>query len=211
MKNIFVKILLSLLVVSSPNLALAYSVAITPGVKAIYLQVGAGTMTGGSGNYQSGSTPGNNATINLVSVTVPTASVGNGVGQVMATNSPVISSWDSYAFCTAPNQVYIAGFNRRPAAGSGTAVLSVTSPASLTTASGDTIPFGKISWASTGNGDASPSTLPSGTFVAGTTQAIYTYAMNNWSESCHTFTYLNNTVVAGGVYNGRVTYSLVTP
>lgn len=205
-KKIFLLCLLGLV----SNLASAYSVAITPGVKAIYLQIGIGTMTGGSGTYQSGAIPGTNPTINLVSVTVPTAIVGNGVSQVMATNSPVTSSWDGYAFCTAPNQVYIAGFNRRPTGGTGTAVLSVNSPLNLTTTAGDLISFNKISWTSSGNGDAT-TTIPAGTFVAGTTQAIYTYAVNNWSESCHTFSYLNNSVVAGGIYNGRVTYSLVTP
>ena len=208
MRNKFKYIMLCLLSVAIN--ASAFSVAITPGAKAIYLQVGAGTMTGAA-NYQAGAIPGNNTTINLVSTTIPTASVGNGVAQVMATNSPVISTWDSYAFCNAPNQVYIAGFNRRPSGGTGTAALSVTAPVSLTTTAGDAIPFNKISWTSTGNGDPTPSNIPAGTFVGGSAQNMYTFAVNNWSESCHTFTYLNNTVVAGGIYNGRVTYSLVTP
>ena len=58
----------------------AFTVNITAAnPKAIYLQVGVGTFTGG--NYNAGGTPGNNTTINTVSVTVPAAAVGNGTAQ----------------------------------------------------------------------------------------------------------------------------------
>ena len=64
------------LIVLAPAAAHAYLVAITSGAKSIFLQVGTGTITGGT--FQSGGTPGNNATVNTVSVTVPAASMGTG-------------------------------------------------------------------------------------------------------------------------------------
>ena len=63
--------------------AQAYLVSITPGARAIYLQVGTGTFTG---TYSGGGTPGNNSTINTVTATVPASAIGTGP-QTMATNS----------------------------------------------------------------------------------------------------------------------------
>ena len=131
--------------------ASAYTVNITPGTRAIYLQVGNGSYTG---TYTGGGTPGKNATINKVSVTVPAAQVGNGTAQQMTSDSTqAISFYDNYAFCNPPTQVYIGGFFRLPGT-TGTATLSVTtSAANLVNATGDTIPFSQISWTSSGNGD----------------------------------------------------------
>ena len=187
--------------------AQAFSVNIGTGTRAIYLQVGNGTFTG---TYNSGGTPGNNATINQVTVTVPAASVGSGVAQQMSSNSAQsVSYYDNFAFCNPPVQVYIGGFFRLPGA-AGTATLSVTTAANLVNATGDTIPFTQISWASSGNGDAGAEAIPAGAFNGGT-QTLATFNVNTWNESCHTFSYKNTASVASGTYTGRATYTMSAP
>jgi hypothetical protein len=188
-----------------PAASHAYLVSITSGAKSLFLQVGTGTMTGGT--FQSGGTPGNNAAVNTVSVTVPAASMGTGplgmTPNVIITNSP----WDNFAFCPYPAPVYVGGYYRAPSGGSAT--LSVTSPANLVSGA-NTISFNTISWLSAGAGDATP-TIPSGTFVAGSTQTLLTIARNFWFESCLTFTYANAAVVPAGTYTQQVVYSLTAP
>jgi hypothetical protein len=187
--------------------ACAFSVNIGTGSRAIYLQVGNGTFTG---TYSGGGTPGNNATVNRVSVTVPAAAVGSGTAQAMTSNSTQATSYyDNYAFCNPPNQVYIGGFYRRPGT-TGTATLTVTTPANLTNATGDTIPFTQISWTSSGNGDAGAQPIPAGTFSGGA-QTLATFNVNTWNESCHTFRYENDFTVAAGTYTGRATYTMSAP
>ncbi len=187
--------------------ARAYSVNITAGTRAIYLQVGNGSFTG---TYSGGGTPGNNATINVVSVTVPAAAIGSGVAQQMTSNSAqAVSYYDNFAFCNPPIQVYIGGFFRLPGA-VGTATLSVTTAANLVNATGDTIPFSQISWTSSGNGDAGAEPIPAGAFNGGT-QTLTTFKVNTWNESCHTFSYANAASVASGTYTGRATYTLSAP
>lgn len=184
----------------------AFVATISAGPRTLFLQVGAGSMTGG--NFSSGGTPGNNSAINSVSVNVPSAALGTGV-QAMTTDSTVTTSpYDSFSFCTVPAQVYVGGFYRTPgAAGSGT--LSVTSPATLSNGLGDTLPFTSISWVSGGAGDAT-ATIPSGTF-AGATQTIYSVTRNNWFESCLAFQYANTALIPAGTFTGRVTYTLAAP
>ncbi len=187
--------------------ALAFTVNITAGTRALYLQVGQGTFTG---TFNNAGTPGNNATINVVSVTVPAAAVGSGTAQAMTSNSAVSQSyWDGFAFCNPPNQVYIGGFYRRPGA-VGTATLTVTTAANLVNAGGDTIPFTQISWTSTGNSDAGAQPIPGGTFTGGV-QTLATFNGNTWNESCHTFAYANTAQVAAGTYTGRATYTMSAP
>jgi hypothetical protein len=184
----------------------AYVVTITPGTKALFLQVGNGTFTG---TYSGGGTPGNNATVNQVSVTVSANVLGNGTSQSMTTNSTQTASpYDNFTFCAVPAQTYVGGFFRIPS-GTSSAILSVTSPASLTNGAGDSIAFNRISWVSGGVGDAIP-TIPSGTFT-GATQTLYTFASNTWAESCLAFKYANSSVVPPGTYTGRVTYTLSAP
>jgi len=197
-------LVLALAVVPLPGRA--YLVTITPGTKSIFLQVGAGTMTGGF--FSAGGVPGNNGTINSVSVTVPAASLGAGA-QAMTTNSAVTASpWDGFAFCTVPAQVYVGGFYRTPGAGAN-ATLSASSPANLVSGANN-ISFNTISWVSGGNGDP-VATIPSGTFVAGTVQPLLSIATNNWFESCLQFNYANAAVVPAGTFTGRVTYTLTSP
>ena len=186
----------------------AYVVNIGTGTRAIYLQVGNGSFTG---TYSGGGTPGNNATINRVSVAVPAAQVGSGTAQQMSSDSTqAVSFYDNFTFCNPPVQVYIGGFFRLPGA-AGTATLSVTtSAANLTNATGDTIPFSQISWTSSGIGDAGAEPIPAGTFTGGT-QTLATFPVNTWRESCHTFSYANAANVAAGTYTGRATYTLSAP
>jgi hypothetical protein len=196
---------------SVPRPALAFTTNITAATpRAIYLQVGVGRFTGG--NFNAGGTPGNNPTVNLVSVTVPAGAVGSGAPQAMTTNSTVgASSYDGFVFCNTPAQLYIGGFYRfnNNTAGAA-ATLTATSPANLTSAGGDTIPFTQISWTSSGNSDSGTQPFPAGAFT-GATQTIGTIARNQWAESCHTFSYANSTIRAAGTYNGRVTYTLTAP
>lgn len=176
--------------------------------RTVFLQVGVGSFSGG--NYNAGGTPVTNATVNLVSVSVPAASVGSGAAQAMTTNSTQsLSPYDGYAFCNLPGQLYVAGFYRSTT-NTGAATLRASSPANLVNAGGQTIPFTQISWTSSGNGDTGAQPFPAGTFVGGS-QAIGTISRNQWAESCHTFSYANSAIVAAGTYTGRVTYTLSTP
>ena len=188
------------------SLVHAFTATITPGPRAIYLQVGNGSFTG---FYNSGGTPGNNAVVNVVSLTVPAAQVGNGTSLAMTSNSTAAQSfYDGFTFCTVPAQVYIGGFFRLPGA-AGTASLTVNTPPTLTTA-GDSIPFNKISWISSGIGDTGAQPIPSGSFTGGT-QTLASFPVNTWRESCHLFSYLNDQVVGAGTYIGRATYTLSAP
>lgn len=191
----------------------AFTVSLTPrGPRTIFLQIGTGSFTGG--NYQSNGSPATNTTVNVVSVTVPVAQIGNGAAQTMTTNSSASASfYDGFAFCNLPNQLYVGGFYRSTTAtaGSPTATLQASVPASLVNAGGNTIPFSQIRWTSAGNGDTGAQPFPAGTFINGGTQTIGTIARNQWAESCHTFSYLNTATVAAGTYTGRVTYTLSAP
>jgi hypothetical protein len=190
---------------ASAQAASAYTITITAGSRAIYLQVGAG---GYSGFYNSGGTPGNSATINVVSVAVPASAVGSGAAQAMTSNSSVSQSpIDGFAFCNPPSQVYLGAWSR-PGSGGGVATLTVSSPSNLTS-SGNTIPFSQISWVMSGNGD-SVFQFPNGTFSGGT-QTLATFSANTWKEQCMTFAYANTVIPAAGTYTGRATYTLALP
>jgi hypothetical protein len=185
----------------------AYTVNIATGTKAAYLRVGDGTI--GGGFYNAGGTPAANTTVNLVSVSVPAASVGNTVDQAMTGTGRLTSDYDGFAFCNA-GQVYVSAFYRLNSTATQSATLSVTAPTTLTNATGDTIPMSQILWTSSGNGDTGAQPIPAGTFTGGT-QTLTTLLRNTWNESCHSFFYANDAIVAAGTYNARVTYTLTTP
>jgi hypothetical protein len=191
-----------------------FTVGITAGQRALFLQVGAGTMQGGF--FNNGGTPGDNSTVNTASVTVPVAQLGSGAPQLMTTDSAVtVSPWDGNALCTSldtTGQVYVGGFFRRPGQGAGgnEAILSVSTPAVLTSGNGDTIPFSRIAWASSGIGDAT-ATIPPGTFVGGGAQNLLTVNRNTWFESCLAFSYLNTQIVPAGTFTGTATFTLTAP
>lgn len=179
--------------------ASAWVLTLTPGSKQLFLMVGVGSAAA------------NNATINLVSVTVPAASVGNGTSLPMTSNSTQsISPYDNYAVCNPPAQVYVGGSYRQPNsnAGGATAALTVTTPANLTSG-GDTIPFSQISWTSSANGNTTAN-IPAGMFNGGTL-ALANFARNTFVENCFTYRYANTVIAAAGTFTGRATFTLTTP
>jgi hypothetical protein len=189
--------------------AQAFTVNISAGnPRAIYLQVGVGAF---SGTYNSGGTPQANPTVNTVSVTVPSAALGTGAAQTMASNTGATSSfYDNFVFCNA-GQLYVGGFYRfNSNAGGAGATVTANSAAPLTNAAGDTIPFTQITWVSSGNGDTGAQPFGSGTFTGGV-QTIGTINRNQWAESCMTFSFLNTSVRPAGTFSGTVTYTLTAP
>ncbi|MEP6886569.1 MAG: hypothetical protein ABJC66_17610 [Gammaproteobacteria bacterium] len=190
--------------------ASAYTVSLTAAApKSVYLQVGVGSFTN---TYLNGGQPGNNTTVNSVSVSVPATVVGNGTVQTMTTNSTAaISFWDNYTFCSVPGQVYIGGFYRTTGGNTTAAQVSATVPAALTSATGQTIPFSKIRWTTSGNGDTGAQPFPAGTFVNGGVQNVGAMSSNTWNESCWAFTYSNDSVPAAGTFSGTVRYTLSSP
>lgn len=177
----------------------------------VYLRVGDGVYVGtydsnGSGGARSG------GGINIVSVNVPAATLGNGTNLVMTSNATQANSfYDGYAFCNLPSQVYVGGFNRSGLlGGGGNGTLTVTAPTNLVNANGNTIPFTQISWTSSGNGDTGAQPFLAGSFSGGV-QTVGNFPVNTWRESCHTFSYGNDNFVAAGTYKGTVTYTLSVP
>ena len=214
----------ALLAALSPT-AFAYTVTIDAAApQTIYLQVGVGSFSanycGGTtypppngtpncGPAYGGGTPQNNTTINSVSATVASTAVGNGTAQAMTTNSTAANSFlDGWTFCSVPGQLYIGGFFRTAGATTAAAQVTATVPAALTDATGDTIPFSKIQWTSSGIGDNGAEPFPAGTFVNGGVQTVGSMGSNTWNESCWTFTYLNNTVPPAGTFTGVVLYTM---
>ena len=165
--------------------------------------------------YVNGTANGNNGTINLVTATLTGAQLLAGTPQAMTSNSTQSGSLygDGYTTCPTPStQVIVGASYRRSNAANGpaSATLRVTSPASLTNAAGDTIPFSQISWTVSAPGSSAPNVIPAGTFN-GATQTLATIPANTYMENCHTFSYANSAVRAAGTYNGRVTYTLTSP
>jgi hypothetical protein len=192
------------------NAAYAYTATLTPASPLmVYLQVGVGSFTN---NYLNGGQPGNNTTVNTVTATVASAAVGNGTVQPMTTNSTATQSyWDGYTYCSVPGQLYIGGFYRTTGAATAAAQVTANVPAALTDVAGDTIPFSKIRWTSSGNGDSGAEPFPAGAFVNGGVQNVGSMSSNTWNESCWTFSYLNNSVPPAGTFSGVVRYTLSAP
>lgn len=183
--------------------AQAWSLTIAAATRRVFLHVGNGTADR------------NNGTVNLVSANLTAAQLLSGTPQAMTSNSTQSASLygDNYNTCPTPSaQVMIGASYRRSNAGNGpaSATLRVTSPASLTTTAGDTIPFSEISWTVSAAGSGVPNVIPAGTFN-GVTQTLTTIPANTYIENCHTFRYANSAIRAAGTYNGRVTYTLSSP
>ena len=200
---------LSLLAGAVPQ-ADAFTATLTPASPlTVYLQVGVGSFTG---IYIHGGQPQNNATINTESVTVASTALGNGTAQAMTTNSTATQSfWDGFTYCSVPGQLYIGGFYRTTGANTAAAQVTATVPAALTDAAGDTLPFSKIRWTSSGNGDTGAEPFPSASFTGSGVQNVGSMSSNTWNESCWAFSYLNNSVPAAGTYTGVVLYTLSAP
>lgn len=191
--------------------AQAFVVPIDPDKRALYLRVGDGDFS--KKNYYNGGKPGSSSgPANLVWLDVPAAQVGNSIAQPMNSTSRPTSDWDDFTFCST-NQTYIGGFYRSDNTG-GSATLTATVTADLTSPAGDTIAFSQISWTSSGNGDTGPQPVPGGSFTgnfASPVQALTTFPVNSWRESCHRFSYANSAVRAAGTYTGTVLYTLTSP
>ena len=181
------------------NPAAAWVLTLTAGPKQLFLMVGVGT-------------PGaNNTTINVVSVNVPTASIGNGTALAMTSDSAQSASpYDGYAVCNPPGDMYVGASYRQPNATTGpaTATLQVTTPANLTSGT-DTIPFTQIRWTSSANGNTSAD-LPAGTFNGGTL-FLANIGRNSFVENCYAYSYANSAVPPAGTYSGRAVFTLVSP
>jgi hypothetical protein len=174
----------------------AFIFTVAPGARTIFLQVGNGAQS-------------NVATINVVSVNVPAASIGNAAPQVMTTNSTqAASTITGNTVCNVPAQIYIAGALRLPTVSGAVAPLQVTAPANLTSGT-DTIAFSQISWTSSAIGGTTQD-IPAGAFT-GAAQLLVNVPANTWLENCHTFSYANTAIAPAGVYTGRVTYTLTAP
>ncbi|MEO8248432.1 MAG: hypothetical protein ABI589_03595 [Burkholderiales bacterium] len=185
----------------------AFVTSIDPGARSPFLQVGTGRISGG--NFASGGTPRNNATINTVSVSVPASNIGSGPVGMTSDSNVSNSPYDGYPFCPgAGSMVYVGGFYRTPG-DAASAQLTVQSPPALTSSSGDNIPFSAISWVASG-ADGGFLPIQDGTFTGGT-QALYSASRNTWFEACLTFSYGNAQLVPAGTYTGRVTYTLTAP
>ena len=180
----------------------AWSITLAAASRRVFLHVGNGTAEG------------NNATVNLVSANLTGAQLLSGTPQAMASNSTQSASlYDGYNTCPTPaSQVIIGASYRRNNANNGpaSATLRVTSPANLTSAAGDTIPFSQISWTVSAPGSGVPNVIPAGTFN-GATQTLTTIPANTYIENCHSFSYANSAVRAAGTYNGQVTYTVSSP
>ena len=180
-----------------PARALIFNLGNSP-TRQLHLQVG----TGGNGTQVMPVNP----TVDVVSVTVPAAALGNSASQVMSTSNPnTVDPYPPVALsCSDGRQVLVSAIARVPF-GVANATLTVNSSAPLTNASGVSLPFSQISWAS------SDGSIPSGTFNTGATQTLLNMTTSRQYESCHTFSYANTGIVAAGTYRGRVTYTLSMP
>jgi hypothetical protein len=177
--------------------ALVFDLGASP-TRQLHLQVG----TGGDGVRIMPTNP----TIDVVSVTVPAAALGNANPQVMNTSNPnTIDPYPPVALtCNDGRKVLVSAIARVPR-GTANATLTVNSAVPLLNSSGETLPFSQISWVSSDN------SIPSGTFSTSAAQTLLTMTTSRQYESCHTFQYANTGVVAAGTYRGRVTYTLSMP
>ena len=201
---------LAVLCVAEMAAAHAWSLTITSGSRRLFLHVGNGAMSGTSGTLNG--TAGTSGPVNLVQVTVPVAQLGNGTDLAMTSDSTQSTSLyaDGYNTCPTPASQVMIGAGYRRNSGSANATLTVSSPTSLTNASGDAIPFTEISWTVSAPGSSAPNVIPAGTFNGGT-QTLATVPGNTYFVNCQSYVYANNAVRAAGTYNGRVTYTLSSP
>lgn len=207
--------LLLVALVAMPSASSAFTATITnENPRALYLRVGDGEFR--NGTYVTGGRPRNGRTggVAVVEANVPAGVVGNGSAIPMTTpsNPRLTSDWDGYSFCSS-GQVYVGGFYRSGNGSGADAQLSYMAPPSLVNASGQSIPISQISWNTSGNGDAGgpgAQPIPPGTFAPGP-NPLTTFPSNTWRESCLTFSYANQNLVAAGTYQATVKFTLAQP
>lgn len=142
--------------------------------KFVFLQVGTGSMMA------------DNGTIDVISVSVPAASIGN--------STPVAATGGNLTGGAVT--VVVRGNN-------GNMTLASTSPADLSNGSGDNIAWTQIATAITG-GTAHPTI--NGAAETYTAAGKVVNAVGTW-----TYSYLNSITPAPGTYTGQVTYTATTP
>jgi hypothetical protein len=187
--------LISLLLLAGAVLSMesrAVTIIIADGAPQIYLRVG---QTGG--------------TTNMVTFAVTGANAGNGTPIVGTVAAAAGAASGGFAACPA-NHVRFIAQARDNATANRVASLTVTSPASLTSGGGRTIPFNQIDWIST---DAE---IPSGTFLGIAGQLLLNFTEPRAVGVCKQFRFLNAQVYAAGAattyrYDGTVNYTLSMP
>jgi hypothetical protein len=195
---------IALLLVCGGQLASAHawSLNLAAASRRVFLHVGNGTAEG------------NNGTVNLVSASLTSTQLLSGSSQTMTTDSTQSRSlYDGFTTCPNPaSQIMIGASYRRSNSNNGpaSATLRVTSPANLSNAAGDTIPFSEISWTVAAPGSPQPNIIPAGTFNGGTI-TLASVPANTYIENCHSYTYANSAIRAAGTYTGQVTYTLTSP
>jgi len=158
--------------------------------KVLFLQVGTGSAMG------------TNATINLIDFSVPAANVGDG--------SAITATPASGDLGNGTVTAKVIGNN-------GNVTLTATTLGALGNGAGDTLSFSEISTATTAL--SSPTPLPAPTLVDGAASSLVIPAAGKVvnRDAKWTFSYLNTTSPAAGVYggvntnNGRVTYTASMP
>ena len=207
--------------------AAAFTVNITAAnPRVIYLQIGVGSFTGG--NYDSGGTPANNATVNVVSVTVPAAQVGT--GSLFANNSSVNLITFSVPAASVGNGTAVAAtagsgdigngtVTARVFGNGGTAVsLSASNGGALSDGSGNTISWAQITTTASALAGV-PTLLNPITLVNGASTPVSLTAVSGVVNqgAQWTYSYANTATPVGGTYggvntnNGRVTYTATLP
>jgi hypothetical protein len=185
-----------------PATASAWQVSLGNAQRRLFLHVGSGMLNADSG------------TVSQFTVDVQGPQLGNGPLPMTTVNGQSTSLLNpGITRCTSPqSQILIGASYQRQNVnnGSNSATLSVVSPAHLTNARGDTIPFSEIGWSVAGSADATPFTTLSGSFAPGTVPLAQVSA-NTYMETCHAFTYGNSAVYPAGTYTGTVTYTLSNP
>lgn len=189
----------------------AFTVALLPGNRMLYLQVGLGTISFTSFFGLAVPNASNNSAVNLVTATVPAAAMLSRAPVPMTANSNVTTSpARGTAVCPAATDVFVGGLYRKQfLSGAGTATLQVSTSAPLT-AGARTMPFTEIAWDSVGIGDTAP-TIQSGQFTGSAAQVIGSVDSNDWFEGCLRFRFLNTRVYPAGTFNGTAIYTLSAP
>lgn len=204
------KTCLALLCAAEMASAHAWSLNVTGGSRRLYLHIGEGRSSGSTGTLNG--TAGTSGRVNLVSVTVPGAQLGNGTPLPMTSNSNQANSLygDNNNTCPNPTERMMIGAGyRRNGSAPANATLTVSSIGGLSNGT-DTIPFTEIGWAVSAPDSPNPNVIPAGSFN-GASQTLATVPGNTYLETCHVFSFANSAVRAAGTYNGQVIYTLSSP
>jgi hypothetical protein len=197
LRPVYAGLLLLGLGVASDSSALSFNLGASP-TRQLHIQVG----TGGNGT----TTMATVNVINMMTVSVPAASLGQGVSQkFVPSDTNTIDPYPPVALtCNDGYKLLISAIARVPT-GTSTATLQVNSVTPLSNGLGNTLSFNTISWV------ASDTSIPSGTYNGTAAQTLATFNTSTQIENCHTFSYSNGAMIPAGTYTGRVVYTLSMP